>query len=123
MVGLTRDSEDNLNPVFSNKVMYVPFCLCELINKHDFDLLIKAKTRYQECVYQDLIIVDNPVSKDKLKEESITVSNGKLLEINKKGSARIITNLNHSASQVTIQADSFQNNKSIDSVSIILKLD
>jgi len=129
MVGLTRDSEDNLNPVFSSKIMYVPLCLCELINKYDFDLLVHAKTRYSECIYQDIIVVDNSLIKDKHKdqinENTISVSNGKLLDFDRKGkSARIITNLNHKNEQVKIQTDSsLLSNKSLESVSVILKLD
>ena len=98
MVGMCRDSSNRLLPVFSNKILYVPFHMCSLISREEYKMVVNEdRDRFNFPVNVDCIVVEqrdasnnnnNNNNKDrekgdKDKDKGIKLLNAKLLGSNK----------------------------------------
>lgn len=100
MVGMCRDSSNRLLPVFSNKILYVPFHMCSLISREEYKMVVNEdRDRFNFPLNVDCIVVEQrdvnnnnnkdkdkdreKGDKDKDKDKGIKLLNAKLLGSNK----------------------------------------
>ena len=92
MVGMCRDSSNRLLPVFSNKILYVPFHMCSLISREEYKMIVNEdRDRFNfplnvDCIVVEQKDVNNNNNKDRDKgdkDKGIKLLNAKLLGTNK----------------------------------------